>query len=171
MSRPPANRAGDCRIAKVAAAALAVPFVAILYLPVLARRSIAARAALVGTVGIIVAVAAIGLSRPAPITATPPAPPISARPDDAFRSISADTALRTGVGIRFSEAMDPTSVAAALTVEPQTAVRLSWSADHRTLTVSPAGHWVPGTYHVVTVNPGPLRRPAGQCRASSGPHS
>jgi uncharacterized protein YkwD len=141
---------------KVAAAALAVPYVAILYLPVLARRSIAARAALVGTVGIVFAVAALGLSRPAPITATPPAPPISALPDDAFRAISADTALRTGVGIRFSEAMDPTSVAAALTVEPQTAVRLSWSADHRTLTVSPAGHWVPGTYHVVTVNPGAL---------------
>jgi uncharacterized protein YkwD len=52
--------------------------------------------------------------------------------------------------------MDPTSVAAALTVEPQTAVRLSWSADHQTLTVSPAGHWIPGTYHVVTVNPGAL---------------
>jgi len=141
---------------KVAAAALAVPFVAMMYLPVLGRRSIAARAALVGTVGIVFAVAAFGLSRPAPITATPPAPPISALPDDAFKSISADTALHTGVGIRFSEAMDPTSVAAALTVEPQTAVRLSWSADHRTLTVSPAGHWVPGTYHVVTVNPGAL---------------
>jgi uncharacterized protein YkwD len=141
---------------KVAAAALAVPFVAMMYLPVLGRRSIAARAALVGTVGIVFAVAAFGLSRPAPITATPPAPPISALPDDAFRSISADTALRTGVGIRFSEAMDPTSVAAALTVEPQTAVRLSWSADHQTLTVSPAGHWIPGTYHVVTVNPGAL---------------
>jgi len=141
---------------KVAAAALAVPFVAMMYLPVLGRRSIAARAALVGTVGIVFAVAAFGLSRPAPITATPPAPPISALPDDAFKSISADTALQTGIGIRFSEAMDPTSVAAALTVEPQTAVRLSWSADHRTLTVSPAGHWVPGTYHVVTVNPGAL---------------
>jgi uncharacterized protein YkwD len=141
---------------KVAAAALAVPIVAILYLPVLGRRSIAARVALVGTVGIVIAVAALGLSRPAPATATPPSPPISALADTAFRSISADTDLRAGVGITFSEAMDPTSVAAALTVEPQTAVTLSWSPDHRTLTVSPAGHWTAGTYHVVTVSPGAL---------------
>jgi len=141
---------------KVAAAALAVPILAILYLPVLARRSIAARVVLVGTVGIVVAVAALGLSRPAPITATPQAPPISALPDEAFRSISAGTDLRTGVTIRFSEPMDATSVAAALTVEPATAVQLGWSKDGKILTVKPANHWAAGTYHIVTVAPGAL---------------
>ena len=45
---------------KVAAAVLAVPVLAIIYLPVLARRPIAARAAILGTIGIVVAVAAFG---------------------------------------------------------------------------------------------------------------
>ncbi|HEY7131948.1 MAG TPA: Ig-like domain-containing protein [Candidatus Limnocylindrales bacterium] len=141
---------------KVAAAALAVPVLAILYLPVLARRSIAARLVLLGTVGVVVAVAAFGLSRPAPITATPPAPPITALPDEAFRSISAGTDLRAGVTIHFSEAMDPTSVAAALSVEPQTSVQLAWSADATDLTIRPSSHWAAGTYHVLTVAPGAL---------------
>ena len=44
---------------KVAAAALAIPVLAIIYLPVLARRPIAARLALLGTVGIMVVVAAV----------------------------------------------------------------------------------------------------------------
>jgi uncharacterized protein YkwD len=141
---------------KVAAAALAVPVLAILYLPVLARRSIAARLVLVGTVGVVVAVAAFGLSRPAPITATPPAPPITALPDQAFRSIAAGTALRAGVTIHFSEPMDPTSVAAALSVDPQTSVQLAWSADAKDLTIRPSSHWAAGTYHVLTVAPGAL---------------
>ncbi len=141
---------------KVAAAALAVPIFAILYLPLLARRSVAARAVLLGTVGIVVALGAFGLSRPAPTAATAPEPPISALPDDAFRSISADTSLEAGVPIHFSEAMDATSVAAALTVEPQTAVDLVWSPDHKTLTVRPSNHWAAGTYHVITVAPGAL---------------
>jgi uncharacterized protein YkwD len=141
---------------KVAAAALAVPILAILYLPVLARRSIAARVVLLGTVGVVVAVAAFGLSRPAPTTATPPAPPITALPEQAFRSIAAGTELRAGVTIQFSEAMDPTSVAAALSVDPQTSVQLAWSADGKDLTIHPSSHWAAGTYHVLTVAPGAL---------------
>src|SRR5215212_8814566 len=116
---------------KVAAAILAVPVLAILYLPVIARRSIAARLALLGSVGIVVAVAAISLARPAPTTATPPSPPIRAVPAEAFRSISTGLDLHAAVPIEFSEPMDPTSVAAALKVEPPTAVELRWSADHR----------------------------------------
>src|SRR5439155_331835 len=107
----------------------AVPVIALIYLPVLARRSIAARVALLATVGIVVAVAAVGLARPLPATASPPSPPISALPDAAFRSIATGIDLRAGVPIHFSEPMDPTSVAAALTVEPPTAVELHWSAD------------------------------------------
>ena len=141
---------------KVAAAVLAVPVIALIYLPVLARRSIAARVALLATVGIVVAVAAVGLARPLPATASPPSPPISALPDAAFRSIATGIDLRAGVPIHFSEPMDPTSVAAALTVEPPTAVELHWSADRETLTVQPSSHWPAGTYEVVTVEPGAL---------------
>ena len=141
---------------KVAAAILAVPVLAILYLPVIARRSIAARLALLGSVGIVVAVAAISLARPAPTTATPPSPPIRALPAEAFRSISTGLDLHAAVPIEFSEPMDPTSVAAALKVEPPTSVELRWSPDHRTVAVQPSSHWQAGSYQVVTVQPGAL---------------
>ena len=141
---------------KVAAAALAVPVLAVIYLPVLARRPIAARLALLATVGTIVFVTAFGLARPLPAAANPPAPPISALTDDAFRSISTGTDLHAGVPIHFSEPMDAASVAAALTLEPPTAVELDWNADRTTLTVRPASHWSAGAYQVVTVEPGAL---------------
>jgi len=141
---------------KVAAAVLAVPVLAVLYLPLLRRRSIATRLALVGSVGIVVAVAAFGLARPAPTTATPPAPPIRALPAEALRSVVTGLDLHAGIPIDFSEPMDPTSVAAALSIEPAAAVELHWSSDHRSLTVAPSGHWPAGTYEVLTVQPGAL---------------
>jgi uncharacterized protein YkwD len=141
---------------KFAAAALAVPVLALLYLPILARRSIAARAALVASVGIVVLVAALGLSRPVTTSATAPAPPITAVADEAFRSIDVATDLDAAVDIRFSEPMDQRSVAASLTVQPATAVRLGWNATGTVLTVHPAGHWTAGAYHTITITPGTL---------------
>ena len=141
---------------KVAAAALAVPVLAIVYLPILARRSIAARVVLLGTVGIVVALAALGLARPVPTAATPPSPPITALPAAAFRAISTGTELRAGVPVVFSEPMDPVSVAASIQLEPAASVRLDWSADRRSLTIFPTDHWAAGSYQVITVRPGAL---------------
>ena len=141
---------------KFAAAALAVPVLAIIYLPLLARRSVAARLGLVASVGIVVLVGAFGLSRPAATTATQPAAPITALPDDAFRSIGASTELRAAVDITFSEAMDPTSVAASLTVTPSTPIQLSWDDTRTVLTVRPASHWTPGTYNTISIAAGTL---------------
>ncbi|MBA2381115.1 MAG: Ig-like domain-containing protein [Chloroflexi bacterium] len=141
---------------KVAAAALAVPVLAILYLPLLARRPVAARVALLSSVAIVLVVAAFGLSRPVATTATQASAPITALADDAFRSIGAATNLHAGVDITFSEAMDPRSVAASLTVTPAIAVLTTWNAAHTTLTLTPAGHWAAATYHTVTVAPGAM---------------
>ena len=55
---------------KLVAALLAVPVLAVLYVPLLVRRSVVARAALVASVGIVVLVAALGLSRPVATSAT-----------------------------------------------------------------------------------------------------
>jgi uncharacterized protein YkwD len=141
---------------KIVTAALAVPVLAVVYLPLLARRSIAARAALVASVGIVVLVAALGLSRPVATSATQPGPPITALPDEAFRSIDVATDLDAAVDIRFSEAMDQRSVAASLAIQPATAVQLSWNAAGTILTVRPASHWAAGMYHTITVAPGTL---------------
>ena len=154
---------------KIAAAALAVPVLAIIYLPVLARRSIAARVGLVASVGIVVLVAALGLSRPAATTATQPAPPITALADDAFRSIGAATDLHAAVEVTFSEAMDPRSVAASMTVTPATEVSVSWDATRTILTVRPTTHWAAGMYHTITIAAGTLA--AGGRPMSSAVHA
>jgi uncharacterized protein YkwD len=140
----------------VAAALLAVPVLAALYIPVLARRTVAVRIVLFVGIGLVVILGALGLARPASITATSPAPPITALADDAFRSIAAATELRAPVRITFSQAMDPTSVAASLKVNPTTAVSLSWNASATILTISPRSHWQAGTYHTISVDPGAL---------------
>jgi len=141
---------------KIAAAALAVPVLAILYLPILTRRSVAARVGLVASVGVIVLIAALGLSRPVATTATQPAPPITALPDNAFRSIAGGTDLHAPIVVTFSETMDPRSVAQSLTVTPATSVRLSWNTTGTVLTVRPASHWAAGRYYTITVDPGTL---------------
>ena len=141
---------------KVAAAALAVPVLALLYLPLLARRSVAARVGLVASVGVIVLAAAFGLSRPVPTTATAPSQPITALADDAFRSIGAATDLQAPVDITFSEAMDPTSVARSLSINPANTVELGWNPAGTILTIRPTSHWAAGTYHSLSVAPGAL---------------
>ena len=140
----------------VAAAVLAVPVLAVVYLPVLARRSVAIRIGLVLGIGLIVVIGALSLARPASITATTPSAPITALADDAFRSISAATDLRAPVRITFSQPMDPTSVAATLIVSPATLVNLGWDAAATTLTITPRDHWQAGTYHTISLDPGAL---------------
>ncbi len=141
---------------KVASAALAVPVLALVYLPLLARRSVAARIGLLASVGVIVFAAAFGLSRPVPTTATAPSAPITALADDAFRSIGAATDLRAAVDITFSEAMDPLSVAHSLSVAPANTVELAWNPAWTVLTIRPTSHWAAGAYHTLSVDPGAL---------------
>jgi uncharacterized protein YkwD len=141
---------------KVAATVLAVPVLAVIYLPVLARRSIAVRVGLVLGIGVVIALGAFGLARPAPTTATAPSAPITALADDAFRAIGAAADLRAPVRITFSEPMDPTSVAGTLVVTPATPVNLAWDPSGTTLTVTPRDHWQSATYHTISLDPGAL---------------
>jgi len=141
---------------KVAATILAVPVLALLYLPVVLRRSVMARVVLGIGVGSVVAVAALGVVRPVETTATPPTRDVPlARA--AFR-----TNLRVGqepnaaIDIAFSTPMDPLSVAAALRVVPATAVDLAWNTDRTVLTVTPDPTWRLATYHTITIEAGAL---------------
>ncbi len=155
---------------KFAAAALAVPVLAFLYLPVLARRSVAARLALLASVGVVVVVAALGLSRPVATTASQPLPPVTALAASAFRSIGAATDLSAAVDITFSEPMDARSVAASLTVQPETSVATSWNDAGTILRVRPRASWAAGTYYTITVEAGTLaaggRPMSGAARAA-----
>ena len=142
---------------KLAAAALAVPVIAVLYAPVLVRRSIVARLGIAIAIGALIGIGALGIFKPGGTVATPPAPAIVPLSTAAFSStIAAKTPLDKPVTIAFSAPMDQASVAASLDVSPRTDVILAWDATGTRLTVAPRTHWSPGAYHTVTVRPGAL---------------
>jgi uncharacterized protein YkwD len=142
---------------KLAAAVLAVPVLATFYLPLLLRRSVAARIGIVVALGAVVTVAGFGFAAPSPITATLPLPPVVPLSNEAFTStIAAGAELDEAVTISFSAPMDPTSVEASLAVEPLTAVALDWDPSRTRVTIRPKARWAAGTYHTITVRPGAL---------------
>jgi uncharacterized protein YkwD len=142
---------------KLAAALLAVPVLALIYVPVVLRRSIVSRVGIALGVGSLIAIGAFGLVTPSTTVATPPLSPIVPLTSAAFTStIAAGTELDTPVAISFSAPMDRTSVAASLDVEPAAPVELSWDATGTRLTISPTSGWSPATYHTITVRPGAL---------------
>jgi uncharacterized protein YkwD len=141
---------------KLAAAVLAVPVVIVLYLPVVLRRSIAARLVLGIGVGGLLALGAIGISRPAETVARPPVADVPLTRAEFTTDLRVGQAPDAAVQIAFSTPMQARSVDAALRVEPATAVELTWNADSTVLSVAPRGTWRTATYHTITVEPGAL---------------
>jgi uncharacterized protein YkwD len=142
---------------KFAAALLAVPVLAVIYVPVLLRRSIAARVGITIVVGALIGVGVLGLVTPARTVATAPRDPIVPLTNAAFgTAIETDAALNHPITIAFSAPMNATSVAGLVRVEPATDVVLTWDAAGSNLTVTPKAGWGPSTYHTVSVLPGAL---------------
>ena len=135
---------------KIAAAILAVPVFVALYLPVLRRRSVAIRAALAAGTGLLVLAAAVG-TLPRAASALPPA---TAGPVAAERfgpNVESRQALDGAVTFEFAAPMDEASVAAALTVDPQTPLNLAWLDGDRRLLVTSRSAWAPETYYTLTI--------------------
>ena len=135
---------------KIAAAILAVPVLAALYLPVVRRRGVAIRAGLAVGAGLLVLVAAVG-ALPRAASALPP---VAAGPVAADRfgpNVESREALDGAVAFDFATPMDPASVAAALSVDPETPFTLAWLDTGRKLLVSPRDGWAPETYYTVTI--------------------
>jgi hypothetical protein len=136
---------------KFAAAALAVPVLAMVYGPVLVRRMLAGRMGLgIGTLAIS-AIVALGLAAPSTIQARPPVTVTELGPAALAGSIEPHHGLREPIHLSFSDGMDPASVAAALSVSPKTDVTLTWDAAGRGLTIAPQAGWKPGAYYTVTI--------------------
>jgi uncharacterized protein YkwD len=135
---------------KIAAAILAVPVFVALYLPVARRRGAAIRAGLAVGVGLLVLVAAVG-SLPRAASALPPA---TAGPVAAERfgpNVESRQALDGAVTFDFLTPMDEASVAAALSVDPQTPLTVAWLDAGRRLLVSSRDGWAPETYYTLTI--------------------
>jgi uncharacterized protein YkwD len=142
---------------KLAAAILAAPVIAMLYVPVLLRRSIAARVGLAVGVGGLIGLGALSAIAPAQTIATPRQDAIVPLATTAFSgSIAANTSLHAPVSLAFSAPMDRTSVAGSLQVQPDVPVKLTWDASSTHLTITPANRWATATYHTISVLPGAL---------------
>ena len=141
---------------RVAIAALAVPVIALTYLPILLRRSIVARGFLVVGIAAVVGLGASGFTRPTSTIATPPSKPVP------LTSAAFTTDLRAGqepdapVSIAFSTPMDVGSVRAHLSIDPPVPVALSWDEAGTTLTVAPTGSWNTARFHTITIDAGAL---------------
>jgi uncharacterized protein YkwD len=153
---------------KVAAAALALPVLALLYLATLAHRSatvaLTRKRAFAGAVAVVAlgTLAFYAQSRPAPTTAQPPTTiePLAAA---AFSStIEAGTSPSQRVTITFAAPMDPASVRFAMRVEPFEQVVATWDDAGTILTVRPVGAWKTSSFHTITI-------PAGTLQASGQP--
>jgi len=150
---------------KLAAAILAAPVIAVIYVPVLLRRSVASRVGLIVGVGALVGLGFFGAIAPAQTLATPRQDPIVPLANAAFTtSISANTSLHAPITLAFSAPMDPTSVAGSIQVVPNVPVNLSWDTTGTHLTVSPKTRWATATYHTISV-------PVGTLGASGRPMS
>jgi hypothetical protein len=135
---------------KALIALAAVPIIAALYVPLLVRRSVAARIALVCGAGAIIVAGALAVSAPREVVATRPAE-VLAIPAAAFRPIVVSHGLVNPIIVDFTAAMDRASVESSLSVEPSTRVVLAWSDDSTSLAVTPQTAWLPATFHTIAI--------------------
>ncbi len=139
---------------KLAATAFAIPILALVYGPVFVRRILAGRMGIgIGTLAIS-GIVIVGLAAPVQTQAHPPVTANPVGPAALAGSIEPHHGLREPVRVSFSSAMDPVSVASALSVEPSTPVVLTWDTAGRALTVAPKSGWKASTYYTVTIAPG-----------------
>ena len=156
MRTPSGTTQSGRLLRKLAVALLAIPIILAVYVSTVLQRSGLARVGIAISLGAVVALGAMSFARPDSTTATPPTQAVPLT-QAAFRTaVSTGVAVDAPVTIEFSTPMQPESVAAALSVEPATPVRLTWNEDATTLTVTPTSHWEPAAYHIVTVEPGAL---------------
>ncbi len=143
---------------KLAAAALSVPVLALVYLTVLVRRSAAARVVAVVAIAAVVGTGMLASAGPRATTARPPTVTVPLT-SAAFRTaVTINQPLDAPIAIEFSTPMERSSVEAAIVVDPPTPVDLAWDASGTTLTLTPRYAWSADTYHTVTVEAGALAR-------------
>ncbi len=135
---------------KLGATLAALPVLALVYLALLGRRGLARLGAGVAAAAVIAVVALASLP-PAPSAAIPAAAtpqPVGAR---VLGAVATGHGLRQPISIAFDSPMDPASVAAALRLQPETAVTFGWDSAGRVLTITPLRSWEPHTLYAVTV--------------------
>jgi Bacterial Ig-like domain len=137
---------------KIAAAALALPAIALVYFTKVVRRSAIAQFAAVG-LAVVLVVAGLLVGLPIKdVSGTQPGtiPPLT--PAGVAGSLDSTMALDAPFQIVFNKPMNANAVASALAITPNTtSFKLSWDANGRILSLVPATHWDPYTSYHVTI--------------------
>lgn len=110
------------------------------------RHPAVVRATLAGLALALAAAISIGGAAQAGLTAVLPAP-VSILPVE----VGVGIGTHDPVTLSFERGMDRSSVEAALTISPARDVRLAWSADGRTLRVTPASRWLTDQRYALVV--------------------
>ena len=140
----------DDVLRKLGATLLALPVLALFYLALIGRRGVARAGAVVAAAAVVALVVLASLP-PAPSNAVPVSSlpqPVDARLLDA---VATGHGLKQPFTVEFDAAMDAASVAAALRIQPDTAVSFAWDDAGRVLTVAPLRGWRPDTLYTLTV--------------------
>jgi hypothetical protein len=162
---------------KPGAALLARPFTVVARVASLDPRGRTSRLLALGAAAAFTASLIVGI-QPATIVAVPATDPVPVSAN-LFMPIGTEHAPSAPFTIAFDTAMDPASVAAALTIVPRTDHELRWDSARRVLTISPTDHWQPGTLHSIVIGrsaqgedggtlAAPLRSVVLTARAGSG---
>jgi uncharacterized protein YkwD len=147
----PAGQLEDDVLRKLGSTLLTLPVLVLAYAVLLGRGGMARFGA-----GLAVAIAVALLV----VAGLPPAPsnavPVSSKPQPVDARVL--DAVTTGHGltkpftIKFDGPMDPSAVAAAFRLQPDTAVNFAWDDAGRVLTISPLSQWHADTLYVLTVS-------------------
>jgi uncharacterized protein YkwD len=136
---------------KLWATLLAVPVFVLVYAAVLGRGGIARVGTGAAAAVMIALVVAAGMppaqSNAVPVSGTPD--PVDAR---VLNAVATGHGLTQPFTVEFDAPMDASTVAAALRLEPDTAVSFTWDTTGRVLRVAPLDQWQADTLYVLTVS-------------------
>ena len=146
---------------KIAAAAVAIPFIVFFYASSVIRRTSFGRAIRAGSAQLLVMGAAVAVLVTGLLVALPAkpvaggVPPVftALAPQAAAQRVAGDVPLDVGYQVKFTKPMNEASVQNALTITPQVAVKYQWDATAQVLTLVPDPHWQPHTTYTVDVAP------------------
>jgi uncharacterized protein YkwD len=155
----------DDVLRKLGETLLALPVLVLAYVVLLGRGGLARFGIGLGAAIVAAVVVVAGLppaqSNAVPVSSKPQ--PVEARALDA---VTTGHGLTKPFTVEFDGSMDPSSVAAALRLKPDSAVTFGWDAADRVLTISPLTQWQPDTLYVLTVSKAAKAANGGALRAA-----
>lgn len=145
---------------KIAAAVVALPFIAVFYLSSLVRRTPSVRAAMAGPVTVVTVVVAVALLVSGLLLGLP-AKQVAGGTQPTFPALAPQADVQpTGTSlpfdapfqVKFTKPMNEATVQNALTITPQASLTFKWDATAQVLSLAPDPYWRPDTSYLVDIS-------------------